>query len=161
VRGCCGGSCNSKIREETRFPDLNLTFPLPHSAVVGESVESLERIANEWQAQLRGVNSRLVTGLCCNSHMSCVVCLVDLIRWEVGCVNVGGKLGLERCSNPAQSIEVNTAEELVCLDLISASPAQTVLSIANEAIKAISFKRLNSSSIFSYLRIKFSASGPN
>jgi hypothetical protein len=116
-------------------PAWELSFP--NSTVVVERVESLERIANERQAQLGGIVARLITGLCCESlQMSSVVCLINFIRWEVGRINVGRKLGLEWCSNAAQAIKVNTTEELVCFDLISTSPTQTILSVADETFKA-------------------------
>jgi hypothetical protein len=81
-------------------PAWELSYP--NSTVVVERVESLERIADERQAQLGGIVARLVTGLCCESlQMSSVVCLINFIRWEVGRINVGRKFGLEWCSNAA------------------------------------------------------------
>jgi len=87
---------------EANFLELELEVFARDSTVVVESVEPLECIANEWQAQLRGVIPRLITGFLRESlEKSCVVRLVDFVRRKVGCVNVGCKFRLERCSDSA------------------------------------------------------------
>lgn len=101
-----------------------------------EVVESLECVANERQAHLRGLDTRRSS---CRSssllQMGCVVRLVDLVSGEVGGVNVGGKLGFKRCSNPTQAIEVNATEKLVRLDLVGTSSPKTILGVAYETGK--------------------------
>lgn len=62
-----------------------------------------------------------------------VVGLINLVNWEVGCVNVRGELGLEGRADAAKSVKLDATEELVVLDLISTTSAKAVLRIANEA----------------------------
>jgi hypothetical protein len=66
----------------------------------------------------------LITGSSSGSlKMGCVVGLIDLIRWEVGRIDIGIQFGFERGTNAAKSVKFNTAEEFVILDLISADTA--------------------------------------
>jgi hypothetical protein len=93
--------------------------------------------------------------------VSSIVGLINFIRWEVGCVDVGSEFGFEWCSNAAQAIEINTTEELVVLDLISTTPTQAILSIADKTMGQSDFIRRYPWDLENYLRIKFSASGPS
>ncbi len=62
-------------------------FCIRTSAVVIEGVEALERITDERQTQLRSLMSGLVAGL--RSHSGCIVGLINLISWEIRCVDIG------------------------------------------------------------------------
>lgn len=62
-------------------------FCLRTSAVVIESVEALEGIADKRQTQLRSLMSGLVAGL--RSHSGCIVGLINLIGWKICCVDIG------------------------------------------------------------------------
>ncbi len=62
-------------------------FCLRTSAVVVESVEALEGITDERQTQLRCLIAGLIAGL--RSHSGCIVGLINLISWEIRCVDIG------------------------------------------------------------------------
>ena len=62
-----------------------------------------------------------------------VVRLVDLVRREVGGVDVGRQTRLEGGADTPQAIELYTEEESVALDFVCAPAAETVLRVTNEA----------------------------
>lgn len=64
--------------------------------------------------------------------MSGIVGLINLIRWEVGSVNVRGKLWLERCTDAAKGVKLNTTEEAVILDFIGRDSTKTVFGVADK-----------------------------
>jgi len=66
-------------------------------------------------------------------QVSSIVGLINLVSREVGRIDIGGKLGLERCSDSAQAVKVNTAEKLVLLDFFGTSSAKTTFVVADNA----------------------------
>jgi len=86
--------------------------------------------------------------------------LINLISWEVCCINVRSELGFERCTNPTKSFKFYTTEKFVILDLFGGDSTKAMFGITDKAKtkSAAHFKVIIPST---YLRIKFSASGPN
>jgi hypothetical protein len=108
--------------------------PVVASAAALVVIKSLERITNERQAQLWSVIAGLISiGILLSFKVGSIVGLIDLVSWEIGCVNIRGQLGLEWCSNKAQTIEINASEEFVALNLIGTTSTKTIFSIANKA----------------------------
>lgn len=106
-------------------------------SVVSERIEALERVTDERQAEVRVVAlpSRLDLG----AHLSRVVNLRDLVDREVLRVDSAGELGLKWCTNLAKAVPVDAVKERVLLELGRAlGVAETVLWVANEAIRIIS-----------------------
>lgn len=126
-------------------------------------VEALEGISDEGQAHLRRLLDRgsasasLLDGLRLEHRR--VVGLVDLVGGEVGGVNGGSQARLERSSDAAQAVELDTAEEGVSLDLVRARTAETVLRVADQA-RTWSVL-VNPWTRETHLRIRFSASTPS
>lgn len=102
-------------------------------------VKTLEGVSDEWQAHLRALlhlahllgSSLDLLGL----EQRGVIGLVDLVGGEVSGVNVAGKPGLEWSADASQLFKLDTAEEGVALDLVGTTTAQTVFSVAYEAIE--------------------------
>jgi len=105
-------------------------------------VETLERITNEWQAHLRRIFTWSSTT--CSGRRSSrlqvggIIGLIDLIRREVGRINIGSEFGLEWCADPAQIFKLDTTEEFVVLDLICPATTKTILSVTNKTMQIIS-----------------------
>ena len=66
-----------------------------------------------------------------------MVRLVDLVRWEVGHVDVRFELGLERRLDLSQMLEHDALEEGVALDLLGAVGAEAVGRLANQTGRAM------------------------
>lgn len=115
-----------------RFIFWNSKNPL--SEVV---IEPLEGVANERKAHLgrllRCLAIAVLDGL--GLEQSRVVSLVNLIGREVSGIDVGCQPGLERSTDAAQAVKVDSTEECVALDFMSTSPSESVLSVADHAIK--------------------------
>lgn len=94
-----------------------------------------------------------------------VVCLVDLVSWEVGRVDVRCQARFEGCADPAQAVEFDAPEEVVALDLVRSASSETILRVADEARQCLSASAALRGSLQSwlgtYLRIRFSASTPS
>jgi hypothetical protein len=126
-------------------------------------IESLERITNEWQAHFWCILASRPTGSSGRSsslQMSGVVSLVNLISWEVCRINVGRQLGFKWCADAAKSIKFDSTEEFVILDLLSRNSSEAMFGITNKANNHVSSVQVEEG-FGSYLRIKFSASGPS
>lgn len=96
-----------------------------------ESIETLVRVADEWEAGGVLVLSRL-GGLC--PVGSAVVILVDLINGEVLCVDIGLQLRLEWCADASQAIPRDATEEGMLLDLArSANTTESMISVADQS----------------------------
>ena len=100
-------------------------------------IEPLKGVADERKAHLgtlvllsRGGNGGAADGL--GLEQGGVVGLVDLVGGEVGGVDVGGQTGLEGGADPAQALELDTPEEGVVLDFVSATSSETVFRVAYE-----------------------------
>lgn len=110
--------------------------PLPEVVI-----EPLEGVSNEWQAHLWALlhpAHLLGSGLdLLGLEQRGVVGLVDLVGGEVGSVDVTGQPGLEWSSDSPQLFKLDTAEEGVALDLMGTTTAQTVLSVAYEAVERL------------------------
>lgn len=65
--------------------------------------------------------------------MGSIVGLVNLVRWEVGCVDIGLQFRLEGGANTAKCVELYTAEELVGLDFVRTATAKAVFGVTNHA----------------------------
>lgn len=99
---------------------------------VTEGVEALEGVANERQAEVGVVG--LAGSFCLGTHLRRGVDLRNLVDREVLGVDGAGKLGLERSTNLAETVPVDTAEEGVLFELGSAAHVtQAVLGITDEA----------------------------
>lgn len=96
-------------------------------------IEALERVPNERQTQLRRLLRGPATGKGLGLENGGVVRLVNLVRREVRGVNVGGETRLERRPNTAQTIELDTSEERVRLDILSTVFSKTGFRVANQA----------------------------
>lgn len=126
-------------------------------------VKSLEGVANEWQAHFRrllclGV-AVLLDGL--SLEYSGIVRLVNFVRREVRCVNIGRQSRLEWRSDAPQAVKVNTTEEGVALELMSAASAKSILRVAHHAVTNKLAMPSDRTMRMSYLRIRFSASTPS
>ena len=88
--------------------NANLSDPSSPEVVI----EPLERVSNEGQAHLWALLllNRASSGLL-SLDQRCVVGLVNLIRGEVGRVDVGSEARLERRPNTAKTVKLDTAEE--------------------------------------------------
>lgn len=98
-------------------------------------LETLESVSKERQGRLERllrVRGSALLHLLRLEH-SRVIRLVDLVGREVRRIDVGGKTRLEGCGNATQAVEVDTAEEGVTLDLLSAQSTETVLCVADHA----------------------------
>ena len=97
-----------------------------------EGIESLVGVPDERKTHLGSNIFSCLRGL--STKNGAVVILVDLVDREVLRINIRLQLGLERSTDTAQTVPLNSAEEGVLLDLIgTADAAKTVLSIADEA----------------------------
>jgi hypothetical protein len=104
-------------------------------------IETLECVSDERQAHL----GRLL-GLSTLCHVPSleeggIVGLVDLVGREICGVNVGRQAGLEWRTDSSKAVKLDAMEETVCLELLSATTTQTVLSVANQAKKKLSVIR--------------------
>ena len=98
---------------------------------VTEGIEALEGVANEWQTEV-GIVS-LASSLCRSAHLGGRVDLRNLVDGEVLRIDGAGQLGLERRTDLAKAIPVDSAEERVLLELGGATHvAETVLRVADE-----------------------------
>ena len=117
--------------------DSQPAIDLPPAGTLPEVViETLESVADERQGHfgrlfdLRGARAPV---LCClRLEQSGIIRLVNLIGGEVRRVNVGREPGLKGSADTAQAVKVDAPEEVVSLDLVSASAAETVLGVADE-----------------------------
>lgn len=69
----------------------------------------------------------------CGLEMGGVIGLIDFIGRKVGRVDIGLQLRLEGCANTAESVKLNTTEELVGLDFICATTTKTIFRVAYQA----------------------------
>lgn len=106
----------------------------PLSEVV---IEPLEGVADERKAHLGRLLGCLAIAVLdgLGLEQSRVVSLVNLIGGEVSGVDVGRQPGLERSADAAQTVKVDSTEECVALDFMSTSPSESVLGVADHAIK--------------------------
>ena len=151
-----------RVASRAPVPAAVELVPVVRGELSEVAVESLERITNEWQAHFWCVLTGCSTGSRSSSRhlkMGSVVSLINLISWEVCCIDIGGQLGLEWGSDATKSVKFNSTEEFVVLDLICRNSSQAMFGITNEA-KSSQFSTSGISS-GSYLRIRFSASGPS
>jgi hypothetical protein len=99
-------------------------------------LKALERVADEWQAHFGCIITSLAiccSGRSCSFEVRSIIGLINLISREVGRVDIRGEFGLEWGSDSAKSIELNSTEEFVVLNLICTSTAKTILGVANKA----------------------------
>lgn len=101
-------------------------------------VEALERVSNEGQAEFWALlllrrGSGTPSGLLSLEQRG-VIRLVNLVRREVCGIDGGCKTGFEGRTDAAQAVELNAAEEGVALDFVRTTTAETVLSVADEAM---------------------------
>lgn len=119
--------------------------PNPSSLVCGHAsskvvIEPLEGISKKGEAHLGALFLRpWHLAVAASSGLSGlqqrgIVRLVDLVRREVGGVDVGGQPGLEWCPDSAQTVELDAPEERMALDLVRPSATETVLRVANQTI---------------------------
>jgi hypothetical protein len=59
--------------------------------------------------------------------MSGVVSLINLISWEVCCINVGRQLGFEWRTDSAKSVKFDTTEEFVVFDFFCRNSSKAML----------------------------------
>lgn len=128
-------------------------------------IEPLEGVTNERQAHLGRLldNGRpsLLDRL--RLEQRCVVGLVDLVRGEVCCVDVGCQAGLEGCADATQAVELDAAEEGMTLDLMGATATNSVLAVADETVWRVSYCSYNigEETREAYLLVRLSASTPS
>jgi hypothetical protein len=109
---------------------------LPQSSKI-VVLKALKSVADKWQTHVRLLVTKLTIsrgGRSSCSQVGSIIRLVNLVNREVGRVNVRGEFGLEGCPDAAKSVEFNSTEELVVLDLIRTTTAKADLCIANKAI---------------------------
>jgi hypothetical protein len=99
-------------------------------------LKALEGVADEWQAHFGCIIITRLTicrsGRSCSLEVRSIIGLINLISRKVGGVDVRAELGLEWGSDSAKSIELNSTEEFVVLNLICTSTAKTILGVANK-----------------------------
>jgi hypothetical protein len=97
-----------------------------------ESIETLIRVSDEWQAGGVLIFPGL-RGLC--AVRSAVVVLVDLVNREVLRIDVGLQLGLEGRTDATQAVPRYATEEGVLLDLAGTTNAsKTMIGIADQTM---------------------------
>lgn len=104
-------------------------------------VKSLKRVPDERQTHLGrlfGLGAALARLKSLSLENSGVVCLINFVCWEVGCVDVGGESGLEWRSDASQAVEIDTTEECVALELMGATSPKSILSIAHHTVGHLS-----------------------
>ena len=97
-----------------------------------EGIEAFVGVSQEGDIHLRHLISNLAGSLC-SLEMSSSIGLVNLIDREVCGIDVGCQPGFKWCAYATKTVEINAAEEGVCLDFIRRDPAQAVLRITNKA----------------------------
>jgi hypothetical protein len=98
---------------------------------VTEGIEALEGVANKRQAEVGVIG--LASSFSRSAHLRRRVDLRNLVDGEVLRVDGAGKLRLERRTDLAKAIPVDTAEEWVLLEFCGATHVtETVLRIADE-----------------------------
>lgn len=62
-----------------------------------------------------------------------IVCLVDLVGWEVGGIDVARQARLKWCPDSSKGVEFNASEERVALDFVRTATTQTIFGINDKA----------------------------
>lgn len=95
-------------------------------------VKTLERVADEWQTHFGRFLDLFPGGDSLVPQIGSVVCLVDLVGREIRSIGSRLQARFERSANTAKTIEFNTSEKCVALDLLRPTPSESHLGIADE-----------------------------
>ena len=107
---------------------------VPYAPVADARLVTLvrfESVADERNSHLCNMLLRHLVSLML--PLGSMICLVDILDWEVLCVDVRIKLGMERSPHVPNSVPLNTVEVAMVLDfnspVCSASMTKTIIGI--------------------------------
>lgn len=103
---------------------------------LAESIEALIGVPQERQLHLRAVLLAMTSSLR-SLNNSALLCLTNLVNWEVSSIRGRLKSRLKRRTNTSQSIKVDTMEKGMSLDFISTTTSKTVLCVDNQTTDKI------------------------